>query len=287
MATKPKAHVAKYKKDSVKEFFSLMKEYPVVGVINMQNLPAAQLAKLRGSLRGKAIIFMGKKRLMNIAFKDAEQLKKGIIVLQKEFPGIMPALLFTKENPFSIYKILQKSKSEAPAKPGQISPKDIVIQPGPTPFAPGPVIGELGAVGIKAGIEAGKVVIKQEKVVVRKGEKISDKVCSIITRLGIKPMEIGLDLVAVYENGTVFSKDVLSIDEAEFLGKIKNAATSAINLSVFAAYPCKDNIKLLIGKTARDSRAISISQGIVTKETIKDLLARADRECVALQAKAS
>ena len=278
------AHVASYKKESVTQFSELMKEYPVIGVINMQNLPAAQLTKMRGTLRGKALIYMGKKRLINLAFKNAEQHKQGISVLNDNFPGVMPAMLFTKENPFSIYKTLQKSKSEAPAKPGQLSPKDILIQAGPTPFAPGPVIGELGQIGIKAGIEGGKVIIKQDKVVVKKGEKISDKVCSIITRLGIKPMEIGLDLVAVYEAGTVFGKDVLAIDETEFMAKIKYAASSAMNLSVFTAYPCSDNIKLLLGKASRESKAIGISQAIASKETIKELLARAERENAGLKA---
>lgn len=278
------AHVADYKKESVKQFSALMKEYPVVGVINMQNLPAAQLAKMRGALRGKALIYMGKKRLIALAFKNAEQSRQGISALNENFPGVMPALLFTKENPFSIFKILQKSKSEAPAKPGQISPKDISVQAGPTPFAPGPVIGELGQIGVKAGIEGGKVVIKQDKVVVKKGEKINDKVCSIITRLGIKPMEIGLDLIAVYEAGTIFGKDVLAIDEAEFMGKLKYAASSSINLSVFAAYPCSDSIKLLVAKASRETKAIGVSRGIATKETIKELIARAERENAALNA---
>jgi len=65
----------------------------------------------------------------------------------------MPALLFTKENPFKLYNKLQKSKSSAPAKAGQTAPSEIVVPKGPTPFAPGPIIGELGALGIKTAVE--------------------------------------------------------------------------------------------------------------------------------------
>ena len=36
------AHVAQYKKDSVVRFGRLMKEYKIIGVVNMENLPAPQ-----------------------------------------------------------------------------------------------------------------------------------------------------------------------------------------------------------------------------------------------------
>jgi large subunit ribosomal protein L10 len=42
-----------------------------------------------------------------------------------------------------LYKILQKSKSSAPAKAGQTAPNDIYVKAGKTSFAPGPIIGEL------------------------------------------------------------------------------------------------------------------------------------------------
>ena len=47
-----------------------------------------------------------------------------------------------------------------------------MIPAGPTPFAPGPIIGELGMLKIKAGIEAGKVVIKEDAHVAKKGDVI-------------------------------------------------------------------------------------------------------------------
>mgnify|MGYP000252813721 CR=1 FL=1 len=65
----------------------------------------------------------------------------------------MPALLFSKENPFTLYSILQKNKSPAPAKANQEAPKDIVVSAGPTTFAPGPIISELAEVGIKTKVD--------------------------------------------------------------------------------------------------------------------------------------
>jgi large subunit ribosomal protein L10 len=38
-----------------------------------------------------------------------------------------PALIFTDMNPFKLYKILEDSKTQAPAKAGNIAPSDIVV----------------------------------------------------------------------------------------------------------------------------------------------------------------
>ena len=38
---------------------------------------------------------------------------------------------------------------------------------------------------------------------------LNDKLASLLIRLGIEPMEIGLNLVAAYENGDILTGDVL------------------------------------------------------------------------------
>lgn len=278
-----RAKAAEKKKETVKRFAELIKKYPVVASVNMMNLPAAQLYRIRAQLRGKAEILMAKRRLIKLAFEQAK--KDNAHELVKHLEG-MPALIFTKENPFSLYKIIQKNKSKAPAKPGQIAPNDILVQEGPTPFAPGPVIGELGKAGIKAGIDGGKVVIKETKTVVKKGEPVPELVASLLSRLGVEPMEIGLDLVAVWENGTIFRKDVLAIDEDEYLNNIRASWQEGLNLAVFAGYPTKDSVKLMLQKAHNNARALSLSQNIPTKETIKEILALAESQGKSLKTKA-
>ncbi len=275
-------HVAKYKKNIVKEFKELIKQYPIIATVNMENMPTAQLQKMRRQLRGKVVLRMSKRRLMKIAIEESKDVKKGVEELNNHLKG-MPALIFTKENPFKLYKILSKSKTNAPAKTGQVAPKDILIQAGPTPFAPGPVISELSMIGLKTGVEGGKVAIKQDKVVVKEGEKISDKVASILLRLGITPMEIGLDLVAAYENGTIFTKDILAIDEKEFMQRIIRADSEAFNLGVEIKYPCTRVLEYLIGKAFNESKALALGQNIMCSLVAEDLLSKAEREMLSLK----
>ena len=233
------AHVAEYKKKTVNEFVNLINSYPVIGVVDMENLPTAQLQKMREQLRGKVVIRMTKIRFMNIVLDKVKDSKKGIEEMKNYLTG-MPALLFTKDDPFKLAKTLKKSMSTAPAKQGQVAPKDIIVSAGPTPFSPGPVISELASAGIKTAIEAGKIVVKSDTVVVKKGEKVSPAIAGILARLGVEPMEVGLNLTAVYDNGTIFTRDVLDIDEEEFMGKIKTAYNSAIGLALELSFLTKE-----------------------------------------------
>ncbi|MBI2557795.1 50S ribosomal protein L10 [Candidatus Woesearchaeota archaeon] len=279
-------HVAEYKKEIVKELVSLINDYPIIGVVNMENLPAPQLQSMRAQLRGKFFLTMTKRRLIKLAFEKTKDKKKGIELLEAHLGG-MPALIFTKENPFRLSKTLQKNKSPAPAKAGQTAPRDIIVNKGSTSFAPGPIIGELAVAGIKAGVEGGKVAIKEDTVVVKAGEKIKPKVAEVLTRLGVQPMEVGLDLVAVLENGLIYKRDVLSIDESEYKNRLANASRWAFNLANYAGYPTKETIRLLIGKAYNDSKVLGLSQNIFNKEIIDLLLGKAEQQMLSLKTTAN
>lgn len=282
------AHVAEYKKEIVSNLAKLINDYPIIGIVNMENLPAPQLQSMRAQLRGKFFITMTKRRLIKLAFEQAKQDeqtgsgKKGIEKLEA-FLGGMPALIFTKEDPFKLSKTLQKSKSPAPAKAGQTAPRDIVVNKGATSFAPGPIIGELAVAGIKAGVEGGKVAIKEDTVVVKSGEKIKPKVAEILTRLGIQPMEVGLELAAVFENGMIYGKEVLSIDESKYKKRLSNASRWAFNLANYISYPTKDTIRLLVGKAHNDAKSLGIAQNIFDDGIIDILLAKAEQQMESLK----
>jgi len=249
------AHIAEYKKQEVKKLSDLIRKYNVIGIVNIENMPASKLQVIRALIRDKVVFIVSKKRLMKLAIEQCKNDKKGIEEL-KEFLLGMPAFMFTNEDPFKLSRILEKNKSNAPAKPGQVAPKDIIVNKGPTSFTPGPIIGELSSLGIKAGVENGKIVIKEDCVVCKKGDKISADLASMLSRLGIEPMEIGLKLVAAYENGIIYKEDVLAISEEEFNKKLNKAIRDAFALSIEIEYITKENIDHFLSKAQQESLAL-------------------------------
>jgi len=277
-----KPHISEEKKQSVAKVAKLLKSYPVVGIIDMSNLPGAQLQKMRKSLAAKLQIYMAKKRLIKVAIESVKKDVPGIEKLEAHLNGI-PALLFTKESPFRIFSTIKKSKTSASAKPGQIAPRDLVIPAGPTPFGPGPVMGELGALGIKCGIEAGKIAIKTDFMAAKKGDVIKDKTASLLSKFNIKPMEIGLNVRVIFEKGEILLAEVLDVNEQEYADKISRAASWAFNISVEIAYPTKDNIDTLIAKAFRGAKAVGIEGGVLEKELVGEILAKANSQASVLK----
>ncbi len=254
---------AQYKKDDVAAFTELMKEYPVIGLVNVANLPSRQFQILRKKLRKEVLLLMGKTQLIKMAIENAKGSKKDFAKLSDSIEG-MPALLFTKQNPFKVSALIRASKSKASAKPGQVAPYDLVIPAGPTPFTPGPIISELGSVGLKTGVENGKVTIREASTIVRKGEVVSKKASEVLAKFSIEPMQIGLDLVAAYEDGIVYGREVLSVDAEQYLAMLKTAAAEALGLSIEIGYTTKGNIERFIGKAYNTAKNFSISQKILS-----------------------
>jgi large subunit ribosomal protein L10 len=243
------------KKKEVDEFAKLIETYPIIGIINVETLPSKQLQSIRGKLRKDVLMKMTKKRILQRAIDKIKDKKPGIEKLMN-YSGGMPALLFTKENPFKIYKSISKSKSKLPIKPGQKAPHDIIVSKGPTPFTPGPVISELAALRIKAGVEAGKIAIKEDALVLKEGEVCSGPLSSMLMRLSIEPMEVGLNVVAVYENGMVYEQKVLSIDDEQVKSDITKAHSWALNLAVEAKIMNKATAELMLMKAQREALAL-------------------------------
>ena len=267
------AHVAEWKKEEVKELKGIIGEYDVIGIVDLMNIPAKQLQEMRKSLNGKAVIRMSKKNLIDLAFEDCNAEKTNIVDLSEHMDGQV-ALVATEMNPFKLYKILEDSKTSAPAKPG--TPE------GDTGFEPGPFLGELQQVGIPAKIDKGKICVQKETVVVAAGEEVSKQVAATLSRMDINPMEVGIDLKAVYEEGSVYTSDLLAIDEEQTLADVQNAFRNAFNLSVNAAIPTDETISTIITLAYTRAINVGVEAAIMTSETSEPIIGLAQAKMLAL-----
>ena len=191
-----KTKVSEKKIIAVKEFSDLIKDKRTILIASIKNLPASQFQEISKKLRGKALVKVSKKNLVLRAIDSSENEKIKSI---KEYIDESIAILFSDLDSFELASELIESKSPAKAKSGQEAPKDIEIQEGPTDLMPGPAISELGALGIQIQIEKGKITIKEPKVIVKKGEKISENAANIMNKLDIKPFSFDfIHLIAFY-----------------------------------------------------------------------------------------
>ena len=278
------AHVAEWKYQKVDDLTNILKAHAVIGIAEIGGIPAPQMQQMRQNLRGKLLIQSSKNTLFFRAIDAVSEDINGAQDLKSLIQG-QTALISTDMNPFKLYGTLKETKTKAPAKGGEIAPQDIMVKAGDTSFKPGPIVGELQKVGIPAAIQGGKVVIKKDKVLVKAGEKISRDIAQMITRLEIFPLEIGIKLQGVLEEGFIFKPDVLDIDMDQYLSQFHLAASNAFNLAVETAWYTSLTIQPLIQKAHRDAFALAMDAGVINADTIAKLCAKAHRSMLSVASK--
>lgn len=264
---------------AVEDLAKLISGYNVVGILNLYKTPASALQKIKGELRDKALIKVEKKSMILFALEKVG--KKNL----KDHIGDYPAILLTNEDPFRLYIFLQKKKTSAPAKPGDVPKKDIEVKAGPTDLMPGPAISTLTKVKIPAKVVAGKIAIVKDKIVCKAGEKVSLDLSSALQLLKMEPMEIGLNVIALEEKGTVYTKEQLFIDVEKLFNDIRLATQNAFNLSINSGYPTKETISFIIIKAFLNAKQLGLEANIIEPGVIEDLLAKAKAQAEALKEK--
>ncbi len=275
------AHVATWKKDVVSELVQDMCGCSTVAVVDLHGIPGQQIQSMRADLRLYAKLRMTKNKLMVLAIEEAAKERPEIIGLRDAVYG-QCAIITTEIDSFKLCKRLEATMSPAAAKEGEIAPYDIVVPKGPTPFGPGPIIGELQKIGLPAAIDGGKIVVKKDTTLVKEGEPIPGPIAAMLPKLEILPMVVGMDLRSTYEDGVVYSKDVLSVPDDYYATMFATAAHDALALGVSIAFPTRETIVPLISKAFRESMGLSVEAAIPTKENIDILLAKADSQMLAV-----
>ncbi|MCK5452164.1 MAG: 50S ribosomal protein L10 [Candidatus Aenigmarchaeota archaeon] len=267
--------VQQYKLDKVKELAGLIDNHKIVGLLELSKLPAAHMHSIKKDIRDVSTVVVAKKRLIKRAFEASG--KKGVSELF-DTPVAIPALIFSDENPFKLFATLKKSKAEAFAKEGDKAPEDIIVPEGETNLPPGPIIGALQKAHIKARIQGDKIVVSEDSKAVSEGDVITADLSSILMQLGIKPMEIGLNIVAVYEDGTVFDRKTLDIDVGSYVADIASAHSGAFNLAVNAGIITKVTLPVLIGKAHMEALNLAVNAGVANSETILMFISKAQSQ---------
>jgi large subunit ribosomal protein L10 len=279
----PSQQVLEEKIGEVDEITKLINQHKIVGIASLQKVRAPQLQAFKKNLAGTVLMRVIKNKLMKMAIencKDKPDLKK----LEEHLEG-SNVYLFTDLNPFNLALTLERGKVKTTAKSGDIAAFDVVVPSGSTGQPPGPIISQLNAAGLPTRIESGSVWVSRDTLVVRKGEVIDERLASVLSKLGIKPVESGLAMNFVYDDGLIITRDQLRIDVDKTKQSIGSAQAEAFALSLSIAYPTTDSITALLQVAHREAYALSINAAAPTKDTIGDLIRKAHTEMLSLSSR--
>merc|ERR1719346_142340 len=168
---------------------------------------------------------------------------------------------------------LQKFRLPAAAKSGQVSMVDLALPAGPTGMDPSQT-NFFQALNIGTKIVKGAIEVTADFPLLKKDEKVSASAAVLLTKLGIKPFEYGMEVEQVFQDGAVFDIAVLDINPGiliqKFMAGIANMAAFSRELGI----PTEAGLPHAFGNAFRNVAALVADIDFEFKEveTVKEFL---------------
>jgi len=257
------------KEKFVEKLKAAIAEYKNVLIVGVDNVGSNQMQKVRLALRGKAIVLMGKNTLIRKIVRDlidGEKLTK----LEALLPIVVGNMgfVFTNASLPEVRKVILDNKVPAAAKSGTFAPADVYIPPGPTGLDPGQT-NFFQALNIGTKIVKGAIEIVNEVHLIKKGEKVTMSHVAMLDKMNIRPFFYGFKVTTVYEDGVVYSADILDMDQDSILAKFFGGVRRLAAISLAIGYPTAASVSHSLNFGFKKLLAISLATEIEFEQSKK------------------
>ncbi|KAK5944121.1 ribosomal protein P0 (A0) (L10E) [Knufia obscura] len=254
----------------------LLDEYKSIFIVSVDNVSSQQMHEIRASLRGEAVVLMGKNTMVRRAIK-------GFVADFPEYERLLPhvkgnvGFIFTNGELKETRDKILANKVAAPARAGAVAPADVYIPAGNTGMEPGKT-SFFQALGVPTKIARGTIEITSDLKLVEAGAKVGASEATLLNMLNISPFTYGMKVVQVYEEGNTFSPDVLDIEESQLLKALASAITTITTISLAANYPTLPSVihSIINAYKKAISAAIEIDYEWEAIHELKDRIANPD-----------
>ena len=260
----------------------LPNKYKVVALVRMEKVRSSQLLPLRKKFKGEVEIVSVKDK---VAQKSLSTLKiPGIEKLAEKLVG-QCVLMFTNMSPIKLNILLGKNKIMMAARGGDKASIDVLIKAGNTGITPGPILTDFKEAGVSTKIDQGTVWITKDSVAAKKGDTISGKLATLLSKLDVKAVEAGIVLNSALEDKVVYNQEELTVDVEAYRTAFAQAHQEALSLSIEIGYVTKENVNMILGKASQQARSLAIAAGFLTDDTKDATIQKASGQAKALAGK--
>lgn len=242
----------------------LFDEYPKVFIVGADNVGSKQMQQIRSSLRGTAVVLMGKNTMIRKAIRG--HLEKNPL-LEKLLPHVKGNIgfVFTKEDLKDVRDMIQSNQVAAPAKAGGIAPIDVFVPAGNTGLGPEKT-SFFQALSITTKISRGTIEILNKVHLIKAAEKVGASEATLLGMLKIFPFSYGLKVMQVYEAGATYDPSILDITDDDILKKFMQGVTNIAAVSLQIGYPTAPSVPHSIINGFKNVLAIALATDITFKE---------------------
>jgi len=269
------------------KIIQLLNEYPKCFIVNADNVGSKQMQMIRMSLRGMAVILMGKNTMIRKAIRGHLDQNPG---LERLLPHIKNnvGFVFTKIDLVEVREKLKENKVKAPARAGATAPCDVQVLAQNTGLGPEKT-SFFQALSIPTKISRGTIEILNDVRLIKEGDKVGASEATLLNMLNISPFSYGLVIEQVFDSGTVFAPAVLDITDEDIREKFMDGVTNVASLSLAIGYPTMASAPHMVINGFKNLVAISLETEISFPEaqTVKDMLSDPEKLAAMLAASAA
>jgi large subunit ribosomal protein LP0 len=217
-----------------------LNDYQKIFIVEADNVGSQQFHNIRISLRGQALILMGKNTMIR---KVLRSLTASNPALEKIIPHVRGNIgfVFTNGDLRQVRDKLVSQRVEAPAKAGALAPVDVFVDAQNTGMGPEKT-SFFQALGIATKIVKGTIEISNRVHLVKKGEKVGPSEATLLNMLKISPFTYGLVIKQIYDSGALFDNDMLDITDDVLLKHFSTGVANIASLSLAIGFPTKASV---------------------------------------------
>jgi len=262
-----------WKANYFSKIIQLLDEYPKCFLVEADNVGSKQMQQIRISLRGHAVVLMGKNTMMRKAIRGHLSNNPQLELLLPHIKGNI-GFVFTKEDLVSVRDMILGNKVKAPARAGAIAPLDVTVPAQNTGLGPEKT-SFFQALNIPTKITKGTIEIIQNVHLIKTGDKVGMSEATLLNMLGISPFTYGLIVKKVYEAGSIFDPSILDITDDDLKTSIMAAVRNVAAISLAIGYPTIASVPHSIVNGMKNCMAIAAVTDITFKEAemMKEYLA--------------
>jgi large subunit ribosomal protein LP0 len=243
---------------------TLLDEYPKCFIVEADNVGSKQMQQIRISLRGQAVVLMGKNTMMRKAIRGHMENNPN---LERLLPHIKNnvGFVFTKEDLTHVRDLLLSNKVRAPAKAGALAPLDVVVPAQNTGMGPEKT-SFFQALSIPTKITRGTIEIISDVHLIKTGDKVGMSEATLLNMLKISPFTYGLVVQKVYDNGSIFDPEILDISDDDLRARFMDGVANVAALSLGIGYPTVASAPHSLVNGMKNLLAVAAATEITFKE---------------------
>ncbi|KAI9199756.1 ribosomal protein L10-domain-containing protein [Polychytrium aggregatum] len=251
----------------------LLEEYPSIFIVNVDNVGSNQMHQIRQSLRGSAVILMGKNTMVRCALRKKVVENPSYEHLLKEVVGNV-GFVFTKGDLKETREKILANRVRAPAKAGALAPVDVHVPAGNTGMEPGKT-SFFQALGIPTKIARGTIEIVNDVHLVKAGSRVGPSEATLLNMLNISPFTYGLSVVNVFSDGAVFSASLLDVEEESLIKNLVTGIATIASLSLAIGFPTVAAVPHILVNGYKNLIAVALASEVQLEaaDKIKEILA--------------